>query len=200
MSKSLEELLARAVELNLPGADEVKAAAPATLEDALAVIADLKARLGDDAAALDGADDAELMAASSAPGDDPLADAEAEGAGTDFEDLEVGLDDEGEDFGGYDFDALPDVEDEPTPGDLDSVTPTGEEKAAGPWGPCPTCGSLNRDEYADGTARCEEDGTALTRVESKGHDFVAAEDDALEVKTGLSEIELLMHRRAELGV
>lgn len=46
------------------------------------------------------------------------------------------------------------------------VAEPGEVKKAG-WAPCPTCGGTNRDEYADGTARCEDDGTALTHAEGK---------------------------------
>jgi hypothetical protein len=70
--------------------------------------------------------------------------------------------------------------------EVDLVTPTAEEKAMGGWAPCPVCGSANVDEYADGTARCEDCGAALTRTEGKDFD-----DDDLEVKDYLDELELI---------
>lgn len=115
---------------------------------------------------------------------------------------------------------------EPEGVDFDDLEDPAEEKAAGAWGACPECGSTNRDEFADGTARCEDCGTPLAKAEGK--DFVDLEvkdgfdvdawleeataevdpfveeeksGDELETKGGtdtLTEMELLLARRAQL--
>lgn len=84
---------------------------------------------------------------------------------------------------------------------FDFDDPKGWELEAKGWNPCPSCGSTNVDEYADGTARCEDCGTPLTgsgsvealgerntplpeRIEGKDFDF---EDEGLDELVGFDE-------------
>lgn len=182
----LDELLARAIEL------DHKAASGELTDDELATELDELAADAELAAGLD--------INEPAPDDDDLELGEGgdEWAGVaDPDDLEET---------GVDFD---EPDDEPVlerAEDPDRVTPA-EEKAAG-WARCPSCGSTERDEFTDDTARCSDCGTILSpAVAKKGFDFDEEPDDATgpEVKSGLDGLEvvddfdLLRARRLELG-
>lgn len=149
----------------------------------------------------------DAIASSSAPG----ADAEADADAADVEEDDPGMD--------YDEPDEAPPAGEPlssaVEGEAGEYDPTllPEGKAAG-WENCPDCGSAGADEYADGTARCEDCGTPLQRLSTKGLDFdddeldgvltvlddeapVEAEAKALDV-VELSEMELLLARREAL--
>lgn len=77
------------------------------------------------------------------------------------------------------------------------------------WEACPDCGSTGRDEFKDGTARCEDCGTVLSEEKAldlddddelaalvAGSELVVVEEKADTV--ALSEIELLQARREAL--
>jgi hypothetical protein len=179
--------------------DVVMSLATQAVEDAPAVEA-----LQAEVAAL--RDTLEAFTASSEPGADPAADADAGDFDPDADDApEVGMDyDEPDDAPG----ALADgglVEG--AAGEFDpTLLPEG--KALG-WQPCSACGSTAADEYADGTARCEDCGAPLTGSETKGVDFDEDEldgvleviDAPLEAKAdtvALTEMELLQARRVAL--
>lgn len=134
---------------------------------------------------------------------------------------ESGLDDEA--FGDPEDD--PEPEPEPAPG-VDgevvdtpdpAVPPVDDGEGVKSWEPCSACGSDERDEFKTGNASCAECGHDL--VEHKAFDFDdldsafdehldallegKADEAALEVKAEdseeLSEMELLLARRAALG-
>lgn len=102
--------------------------------------------------------------------------------------------------GAQDFDDYDDDEDEGGIGDALLTAPT-EGKAAG-WAPCPECGRPEADEYVDGTARCEHDGTPLTRLEGKadedGYDFDDVEEVLEEKALGDDEAVVELGSLAEL--
>jgi hypothetical protein len=210
--EALRELLERAAALEAKAEPLVEAA---PVDDA-ATVAELAAKVAELEDALF------AMQNSSDPGVDPVADAEAaDGDGLDdegFGDLDGfdgdGLDDEG--FGDDDVETplleVGDVADEAEPVGVDFEEPDGpadqQLKAAG-FDPCPACGSAAADVYADGTARCEDCGMPLSGTEGKGLDFdddgegfvADFADETKDLEGGsdtLSEIELLMARRAEL--
>lgn len=198
----LDELLARATALE-------EKAAEAGDDDVADLAVDLDELAADAAPALD----------VNEPAPDPI-----EGVGRNGEPLdadqngvmdileESGVDEGGDEWAGeadleegVDFDepddepVLPDVED-------GRRMETDEQKAAG-WAPCPLCGSTERDEFTDGTARCSECGGVLSPAVSKKHfDFDDLEPDDVaepeaEVKSGLDtmdEMDLLRARRLEL--
>lgn len=160
----LARLLAAATELDVKSEPSV--------EELLARNAELEAMLlaqadDPDVAAFEAGDDGPPPAPLVEPGDDGTDDAGAPGA-ADFEDY-----DDDEDG------------DEPDETDVALSAPT-QGKADG-WAPCSECGRGEADEYVDGTARCEWDGTPLTRLEGKGFDFdgLGADLDVqlLEAKT-----------------
>lgn len=173
----LDELLARAVELDLKAAEAG--------DDEVAELAAEVDELSADAGGLD----------VNEPGPD---------------DLEPAGDEGGDEWGGGEVDVDEGVDfDEPDDAPLERAEDLGrmvtdEEKAAG-WGACPSCGSTERDEFDDDTARCSECGTILSpAVSKKGFDFDDLEpDDApeVEVKSGLDtmdEMDLLRRERLDL--
>jgi len=193
----LDELLARAIEL------EQKAEAGDLDPDELAAGLD---ELAADAGGLDvnePTDDDlsgfEAEATAVEEGGDEWADSDLDDLG-DPEDHEA-LEAEAE---GVDFEE-PDDE-EPAlerAEDLGRMT-TDEEKAAG-WAPCPLCGSTERDEFTDDTARCSECGGVLFPAVAKKHyDFEEPDDEpagpVAEVKSldEMDEFDLLRARRLEL--
>lgn len=148
MSKSLEELLARATAMEAQVQEATEARARAALEEKVALLEQqIKDLLGDGAPATAG----ELH---------PALDPAAPTAGDlgDLEDLDAEL--------GTDFD--PEDLEDPDAG------AGGEAKALGP---CPACGSTDRDDFADGTARCTDCGMPLDDA-TKGYDFVDLDEPA----------------------
>jgi hypothetical protein len=127
----------------------------------------------------------------------------ADAGGLDVNEPSLAEQQEWDDFDVNDELAAEDLDDEPAGVDFDEPDDEPEEKAAGGWGPCPLCGSTDRDEFDDGTARCSECGGVLERAVAKKHfDFDDLEpDEPVEVKSGLDtmdEMDLLRARRLEL--
>lgn len=204
---ALRELLERAVALEEKQLEEL--GGPAYEVPEVESIEELKARLEQ----LE--DQVFALQNSSEPGVDATADAEAAGA-------ERFVDGGGEDFG-WGVDVDPADFDDPKGMDFDEpdVDPFAPVEAKA-FGACPSCGSTDVDEFADGRAACADCGFPMT--EAKALDFGFDEDDdtpaewdgqawvplagkaddaSLEVKSdsdALSEMELLMARRAELDV
>lgn len=176
----LDELLARATAIDLKAAEAG--------DDDLADLAGDLDELAADAQGLDT--------------NEPDEAALDEWAGTDVDADNDPEDHEALEPEGVDFD---EPEDEPTGVDFDEP----EEKAAG-WGACPSCGSSDRDEFTDDTARCSECGTILSPPVAKKHyDFdddlggepagPVVEAKALDLED-VDEFDLLRARRLELDL
>lgn len=158
----LERLLAAATTL-----DDAEVKADPTVDELLARNAELEAMV------LASQDDQDVADYEAGGGEDGAKLALPAAAGSGLEPGDDGTDDlaapGAPDYDDYDED---DLEADGLDGDVGDValaSPT-QAKAAG-WAPCPECGRGEADEYVDGTARCEHDGTPLVRLEAKGYDF-----------------------------
>lgn len=211
---ALAQLLARAIELEGKAADAGVEVTPAAVTESQAVV-ELQAKIAE----LEGLVD-ELTAGDGTPDPDILAELAAAGLVPADAAPAAELEDDG--LQGW-VDDWAEQQEEPVGADFDELAddPALElaGKAAG-WAPCPDCGSTNVDEFADGTARCEDCGTLLSSAgpeQAKGYDFddlegvdepveakaddeVEAEPEAaVETKADtISEFELLLARRAQL--